>query len=160
MGFNYAHEKARFDREWSKTQQTYRSAGMNEESIQAMHDFDWTLFKKERLYQLHTQKLESADFSGEDAAQTDKSPLLKKFFAKLSSCDDYAAVSRYGWIDDLADTELVRRVSVLSQADLELLTLFVIDELPQKQIADMLSCSQQNISKRIQKIKKILQGRL
>lgn len=44
MGFNYAHEKARFDREWAKTQQTYRSAGMNEESIQEMHDFDWSLF--------------------------------------------------------------------------------------------------------------------
>ena len=49
---------------------------------------------------------------------------------------------------------------MLSLADLELLTLLVIDELPQKQIAAMLSCSQQNISKRIQKIKKVLQGRL
>ena len=49
---------------------------------------------------------------------------------------------------------------MLSQADLELLTLLVIDELPQKQIAVMLSCSQQNISKRIQKIKKFLQERL
>ena len=106
MGFNYAHEKARFDWEWSKTQQTYRSAGMNEESIQEMHDFDWSLFKKERIYQLHTQKLEGAAFSSEDSAQTDKSPLLKKFFAELSFCDDYAAASRYGWIDDLADTEL------------------------------------------------------
>ena len=156
MGFNYAHEKARFDREWSKTQQAYRSAGMNEESIQEMHDFDWSLFKKEGIYQLHTQKLEGADFGGEDSTQTDKSPLLKKFFAELSSCDDYSAASRYGWIDDLADTELVRRISVLSQADMELLTLLVIDELPQRQIADMLSCSQQNISKRIQKIKKTL----
>lgn len=160
MGFNYAHEKARFDREWAKTQQKYRSAGMNEESIQEMYDFDWSLFKKERVYQLHTQKLEGAGFDSEDSAQMDKAPLLKKFFAELSFCDDYAAVSRYGWIDDLSDTELVRRVSVLPQADLELLTLLVIDELPQKQIAAMLSCSQQNISKRIQKIKKILQGRL
>lgn len=48
MGFNYAHEKARFDREWEKTQQTYRAAGINEEAIQEMHDFDWSLFKKER----------------------------------------------------------------------------------------------------------------
>ena len=160
MGFNYAHEKARFDREWKKTQQTYRAAGINEEAIQEMHDFDWSLFKKERIYQLHTQKLEGTDFGGEDSAQTDKSPLLKRFFAELSFCDDYTAVSRYGWIDDLSDTELARRVSMLSQADLELLTLLVIDELPQKQIAVMRSCSQQNISKRIQKIKKILQGRL
>lgn len=77
MGFNYAHEKARFDREWEKTQQTYRAAGINEEAIQEMHDFDWSLFKKERIYQLHTQKLEGTDFGGEDSAQTDKSPLLK-----------------------------------------------------------------------------------
>lgn len=160
MGFNYAHEKSRFDREWEKTWKTYRTAGMNEKSIQEMRDFDWSLFKQERIYQLHTQKLEGAGFCNEDSAQPDKSPLLKKFFEKLSFCDDYAAASRYGWIDDLSDTELVRRVSVLSRADLELLTLLVIDELTQKQIAAMLSCSQQNISKRIQKIKKILQGRL
>ena len=42
---------------------------------------------------------------------------------------------------------------MLSQADLELLTLHVIDELPQKQIAVMLSCSQQNISKEFRKLK-------
>ena len=66
MGFNYAHEKARFDREWEKTQQTYRAAGINEEAIQEMHDFDWSLFKKERIYQLHTQKLEGAGFCNED----------------------------------------------------------------------------------------------
>lgn len=160
MGFNYAHEKAKFDREWEKTQQIYRSAGMNEKSIQEMRDFDWSLFKKERIYQLHTQKIGGADFESEDSVQSDKSPLLKKFFAKLSLCDDYTAISRYGWIDDLSDTELLRRVSALSHEDLELLTLFVIDELSQKQIARILSCSQQNISKRIQKIRKNLKGRL
>lgn len=85
MGFNYAHEKARFDREWEKTQQTYRAAGINEEAIQEMHDFDWSLFKKERIYQLHTQKLEGTDFGGEDSAQTDKSPLLKKSLQNLAS---------------------------------------------------------------------------
>ena len=49
MKFNYGQEKKRFDKNWEALRKEYREAGMAEESIQAMHDFDWEDFKRERL---------------------------------------------------------------------------------------------------------------
>ena len=37
--FNYAKEKAGFDRKWAILENEYRAAGMPEEDIQAMHDY-------------------------------------------------------------------------------------------------------------------------
>ena len=56
MGFNYALEKAKFEREWNTLRAEYERAGMSEEKIEIMHDFDWTQFKKERIYSIHKQE--------------------------------------------------------------------------------------------------------
>lgn len=56
MGFNYALEKAKFEREWNTLRAEYERAGMSEEKIEIMHDFDWTQSKKERIYSIHKQE--------------------------------------------------------------------------------------------------------
>lgn len=57
MGFNYAREKAKFEAEWKKKADLYRSAGMSEESIQILRNDAWNEFKSDRNYDLHTQEL-------------------------------------------------------------------------------------------------------
>ena len=55
MGFNYAAEKKKFETLWARLRREYRAAGMSDTAIQKMHDFDWEVFKQERIYRLHTQ---------------------------------------------------------------------------------------------------------
>mgnify|MGYP007016902505 FL=1 len=53
MGFNYAAEKKKFETLWARLRREYRAAGMPDAAIQKMHDFDWEVFKQERIYRLH-----------------------------------------------------------------------------------------------------------
>ena len=53
MGFNYAIEKAKFEREWTQLRVEYEKAGMSNEKINILHDYDWENFKKERIYSIN-----------------------------------------------------------------------------------------------------------
>ena len=89
MGFNYAAEKKKFETLWARLRREYRAAGMSDTAIQKMHDFDWEVFKQERIYRLHTQDLGIGIFDEPSAEQEDKSALMKKFLESVSRWDDY-----------------------------------------------------------------------
>ena len=77
MGFNYAAEKKKFETLWARLRREYREAGMSDAAIQKMHDFDWEVFKQERIYRLHTQDLGIGIFDEPSAEREDKSALMK-----------------------------------------------------------------------------------
>ena len=91
------------------------------------------------------------------AKQEDKSALMKKFLESVSRWDDYTTASRYGWIEEVDDPSIYKQLQALRKADLELLTLIVVDGLSQTEIAAVLGCSPQNIFGRLKKIRKIFQ---
>ena len=62
MGFNYGLEKKNFDSQWAMTRKQYEDAGMSNEAIQAMYDFDWSVFNANRSYQNHTQEMAAPSF--------------------------------------------------------------------------------------------------
>lgn len=157
MGFNYAAEKKKFETLWARLRREYRAAGMSDAAIQKMHDFDWEVFKQERIYRLHTQDLGIGIFDEPSAKQEDKSALMKKFLESVSRWDDYTTASRYGWIEEVDDPSIYKQLQALRKADLELLTLIVVDGFSQTEIATVLGCSPQNIFGRLKKIRKIFQ---
>ena len=131
MSFNYAAEKKKFETLWARLQREYRAAGMSDAAIQKMHDFDWEVFKQERIYRLHTQDFGIGIFDEPSAEQEDKSALMKKFLESVSRWDDYTTASRYGWIEEVDDPSIYKQLQALRKADLELLTLIVVDGLSQ-----------------------------
>ena len=44
MGFNYGYEKKKFDSRWKRLEVEYCDAGMSEEKIAAMKEYDWAWF--------------------------------------------------------------------------------------------------------------------
>lgn len=44
MGFNYGYEKKKFDSRWKRLEVEYCDAGMSEEQIAAMKEYDWAWF--------------------------------------------------------------------------------------------------------------------
>ena len=82
MGFNYGLEKKNFDRQWAIMRKQYEDAGMSIEVIQAMYEYDWSVFNAARSYQNHTQEIAAPSFEqGEEAY----SPLMNKY--QESICD-------------------------------------------------------------------------
>ena len=51
MGFNYGLEKKNFDRQWAIMRKQYEDAGMSIEVIQAMYEYDWSVFNLTSLMQ-------------------------------------------------------------------------------------------------------------
>ena len=153
MGFNYAAEKKKFETLWARLRREYRAAGMSDAAIRKMHDFDWEVFKQERIYRLHTQDLGIGIFDEPSAEQEDKSALMKKFLESVSRWDDYTTASRYGWIEGIGDQRLVRVLKRLSISEKELLTKYCIEDKTQQEIASEMGLSQRAVGKQLQQLK-------
>lgn len=153
MGFNYGREKRKFDKEWERLEAEYAAAGMDEAAIMAMKLYDWKWFCSERVYHNRVQTLPNESYRDEE----ERSTLFQKFTTLFTHWDDGDVdQSRYGWLSGIENEELFRRLCKLSQDDMELLTLLMVDGYRQVDIARIKGCSRNVISKRLKKIKKIL----
>ena len=86
MDFNYGLEKKNFDRQWAIMRKQYEDAGMSIEVIQAMYEYDWSVFNAARSYQNHTQEIAAPSFEqGEEAY----SPLMNKYQEAISITEHY-----------------------------------------------------------------------
>ena len=137
MAYNYAKEKRNFDAEWKRKASWYRKEGMSEDDIEEMRRFDLEQFNRDRAYESRRRPLETA--CGSCYVQAFESP-----------------AERYSWLDEISDPQLVKRLHGLSDADLELLTQIVIDGKSYREAAKVFSCSHQNISRHIARIRKNL----
>ena len=150
MGFNYGLEKKNFDRQWAIMRKQYEDAGMSIEVIQAMYEYDWSVFNAARSYQNHTQEIAAPSFEqGEEAY----SPLMNKHQEAISITEHYRETkSRFTWIGKIEDERLLSALENLSDADLELITLYAYEEYDTVEISKVFGTTKQNISKKIRRI--------
>ena len=152
MGFNYALEKKKFDTHWALKKKTYRKAGMAAADIQLMKDFDWEFFLSERRFRMHTQPLPAECITEND--EDSMSGLFKKFDSLKVTFSESDFSGRYSWVDAIEDDAVADKLKNLKLVDLELLTLIVIDDLTQEEIALLQGCTQGNISLKLTRLKK------
>ena len=137
MGYNYSREKRKFDAEWKKKETWYRESGMSEEAIQEIFTYDWAEFNTTRRFYRY---LEDVD--------------MERIPEK--SCDILEAALSKEWIELLDSPETVRKIRKLPVDYIEIIEMLYFEKLTQREIAERMSCSQQNIAKKIEKIKKVL----
>lgn len=158
MAWNNGKERKKFEKEQAELRKIYLANGMTEKEIQAMYDFDLKYLHHRRGEATHTQSLDFDSIEFDDK-ETDN-PLFQKFLEALSTTDDYSAFSRFGWIEEIEDQNVLKAVMELSKDELEIMTMWVFDGMNQREIAERFGVSQQSISKKIKKIKTIFQNRL
>ena len=138
MSWNNGYETKKFEARQKKQAEEYRALGMTEDQIQAMYEFDLEQFKSERRHRMHTQPLQVEEFEENDADESDNT-LLNEFFDELTcTIETSGDKSRYWWIEEIDDSETVKKIKSLSERDLEILTLMVIDELTHEEIAKIM----------------------
>ena len=137
MSWNNAYEKRKFEEKQKKQAEKYRALGMTEDQIKEMYEFDYAQFKSERRHRMHTQQFTSSDFD-EGEADDSESTLFDKFFNELTcTIEALSDNPRYWWVEEIDDSETARKIKLLSESDLEILTLIVIDKLKNKEIAQV-----------------------
>ena len=138
MGFNYALEKRKFDEKWKKLEVWYRESGMSEDAIREMYKYDWGEFNSTRKFYRHGDD----NVNVESIVEEDGDSIDKTFSEE--------------WIELLDTPDLVRKVRKLPADYIEIIDLMVRENLTQEEVAGRMHCSQQNIAKKIEKIKKLL----
>ena len=154
MGKNYAIERAKFERQQRQQAEQYRKLGMDEEQIQTMYEFDLATFRSDWRYEKHTQGFAASSF-GDGTQDESKSALFEKFLAQLSVKPDDGH-SREWWVEEIENPQLARALKGLSKSDLEFITRIVIEKATQMELSEELGISQQAVSKKWGKMKKIL----
>lgn len=158
MGFNCAREKAKFEREWEKLRAEYQAAGMSEDAIQKLYEYDWHCFCRNRAYARRAVQMPEVEI--DDPNDERRSALFKKETALSTSFDETAFRERYAWKDTLEDHRLLSTIRQLTDEDLELLTFIVLEGHIQNELANRWECSQAAIVCRMRKIKKLFQTAL
>ena len=138
MGFNYAWEKRKFDEKWKKLDVWYRESGMSEDAIREMYKYDWSEFNSTRKFYRYGDD----DIDVESIVEEDGDSIDKTFSEE--------------WIELLETPNLVRKVRKLPADYIEIIDLMVRENLTQEEVAGRMRCSQQNIAKKIEKIRKLL----
>ena len=156
MGFNYGLEKKNFDSQWAMTRKQYEDAGMSNEAIQAMYDYDWSVFNANRSYQNHTQEMAAPSF---EQSEESYSPLMNKYQEAVSVTDTYHETkSRFTWIGEIEDERLLSALENLKDEDLEIITMYAYEGYDITEISKVYGVSRPTISIKIKRITNFLKN--
>ena len=152
MKFNNGSERVRLEKRWKKLRIQYREAGMSEDAIQAMYQFDLDVLNSERAYVDNTQPI----FVTED---DEDSVDFKRYEKAITVTDVYHETkNRFAWVGEIKNEHLLAALEKLNAKDLELLTLFAYEGYTVTEISKVLHCSQPTISIKIKRITKFLKN--
>ena len=155
MSFNNGNERRKLNAKWEHLRVQYREAGMSEDAIQAMYEFDLSVLNSERAYAANTV----AVCDGDDDIDARKAADLKQYEAAVAVTDTYHETkSRFAWIGEIEDENLLSALEKLSDDDLEILTLYIYEGYSTVELSKAYGITHQNISKRIIKITNFLKN--
>ena len=98
MSFNNGNERRKLNAKWEHLRVQYREAGMSEDAIQAMYEFDLGVLNSERAYITNTMTVSGA---ADDCAAKETSD-FKQYEKAVTVTDTYHETkSRFAWMRDL-----------------------------------------------------------
>ena len=155
MSFNNGNERRKLNAKWEQLRVRYREAGMSEEAIQAMYEFDLGVLNSERAYDANTV----AVCDGEDDVDARKAADLKQYEAAITVTDTYRETkSCFTWIGEIENERLLAALENLSELDLKILTLYVYAGYTESEIAMTLESKRITIHKRIERMTMFLKN--
>ena len=138
----YNHRKAEiiFEREWSKEKERFIAAGMTDEQINSIYEYERKVFNSERRYYENTVSIEDDDL-----------------ISRIRQTETVLISGRLFWLDEIS-SDACKRLIMLPSEHIEAFTMYIYDGYTQKQISSFLQKSQSSISRWIDKITEILKN--
>ena len=152
MKFNYKREKERFFREHAKMAEEYRAAGMTEEDIEELFQWDWELFKEERRYIEHRQDLRTLADNSEDVESWNS--LMMSNLEKFSEEARYFSGELTSCMETIDSRSIYKVMKKLGKQQWTILYLYAVYDMSQAEIAYILGISQSAVSQRLETIRK------
>ena len=154
MSFNKGYELKKFEAHWEKLRIEYEDAGMTEDAIQKMYDYDRQQFNSERTFIERTQEFTAPAY---ESSEEEASPLMLRYQEAITTTDTYHETkSKFAWIGEIENERLLSALENLSEDDLKLLTFYAYEGYTVTEISKVLGVSQPTISIKIKRITNFL----
>ena len=154
MSFNKGYELKKFEAHWEKLRIEYAAAGMTEDAIQKMYDYDRQQFNSERTFIERTQEFTAPAY---ESSEEEASPLMLRYQEAITTTDTYHETkSKFAWIGEIEHERLLSALENLSEDDLKLLTFYAYEGYTVTEISKVLGVSQPTISIKIKRITNFL----
>ena len=152
MNYNSGNARRNFYAKWVKLREEYQAAGMKEDAIQKMYEYDLAVFNDDRAHHRYDVEIPSADDSENRNDYAD--------FVRATTVTDtyHETKTRFAWVGEVQNERLQAGLEKLSDDDLKLLTLYVYEGYSTVELSEAYGIAHQNISKRIIKITNFLKN--
>ena len=155
MSGNNGYERKKFNEEQARLKGEYHDAGMTEEQIEDIHQFDLGEFNNTRRYYEHNMQIPDNIFTKNDEGLC---PLNDKFLEVMSVTNEQSdAKSRYWWIEEIDNPQLAKELKGFSSLDIEIITLYVFKKYTQSEISEILGIDQSTVCRHLDAKKNILE---
>lgn len=121
-----------------------------------MYEYDWEMFKKERVFCMHNQFMPDGVFDDDTYKDEGQNPLFGKFMDRLSVCDKYFSEEQMEWIEQVENEMLRKGLRCLSKEQLELLVEYYVLKKSVSEIAEEMGISYTAVANRLDRIRKAL----
>ena len=156
MSFNKGYELKKFEAHWEKLRIEYADAGMTEDAIQKMYDYDRQQFNSERTFIERTQEFTAPAY---ESSEEEASPLMLRYQEAITTTDTYHETkSKFAWIGEIENERLLSALENLSEDDLKLLTFYAYEGYTVTEISKVYGVSRPTISIKIKRITKFLKN--
>lgn len=153
MGINFAYERKKFSETQQKLREEYKTAGMTEEQILEMYEYNLHQFNRDIAYQRHTQRL---DVLEEPDMEEGQNPLLHKFIDVLAVCQQSTEDVELWWFDEIEDPKLIKSLMRLTADELDLIDMLAFGGYSQREISEKTGKSPTAICLKLKTIRKKL----
>lgn len=155
MSFNNGNERRKLNTKWEHLRVQYRKAGMSEDAIQAMYEFDLGVLNSERAYITNTMTVSDTI---DDSTATETSD-FKQYEKAITVTDTYHETkSRFTWIGEIENEQLLTALETLKTEDLEIITMYAYEGYDITEISKVYGVSRPIISIKIKRIAKFLKN--
>lgn len=154
MGINFAYERKKFSGTQQKLRKEYKAAGMTEEQILEMYEYDLHQFNRDIAYQRHTQRL--GVLEEPDMEEEGHNPLLHKYIDVLAVCQQSTEDVKLWWFDEIEDPKLIKSLMRLTADELDLIDMLAFGGYSQREISEKTGKSPTAICLKLKTIRKKL----
>ena len=151
MYFNYGYERRLFEQDQAKKRREYRKAGMSEEAIKEMYEYDLYVFNSERKeikHRAHYSEMLSYDEATGNSHYKDMDEFpCKQPLERVFSCME-------NWHENVTDPIIYAKMCNLSEMNRKIIFL-LINKYTQTEISEIIGISQPAICQRIKVLQKL-----
>ena len=152
MNYNSGNARRIFYTKWDKLREEYRAAGMTEDAIQKMYEYDLAVFNDDRAHHRYDVEIPTADDSENQSNYVE--------YERATTVTDtyHETKTRFAWVGEIENTRLQSALEDLSEDDLLLVSMYVYEGYDTVEISKVFGTTKQNISKKIRRISKFIKN--